>query len=79
MNIEREKKLNTNNIGLNARSTTIIVIAIIFAGTLAGRFANPGLFFDMDIAKCQKQCEVDNPGSDADSISKKLNCQLACY
>lgn len=82
MNTERDNKLNTNVVGLNARSTTIIVVAILFAGALggilAGRFVNPGLFFDMDKANCQKKCEVANPGSDADSISKKLNCQLIC-
>jgi len=48
----------------------------MLAGIFAGRFASPGLFFDMDIAKCKKKCEVKYPGNDADSISKKLNCQL---
>ena len=61
MNIERDNMMNTK-VELKARSISIIVIAILFAGILAGifagRFASPGLFFDMDIAKCQKKCEV---------------------
>ena len=80
-----DKKDNVMKVELTARSTSIIVIAVLFAGILAGVFAgrftttNPGLSFDMDTAKCQKKCEVKYPGNDADSISKKLNCQLACY
>jgi hypothetical protein len=78
MNIERDTMIDTK-VELKARSLSIIVITILFAGILAGIFAGPGLSFDMDVAKCQKQCEVKHPGDDADSISKKLNCQLGCY
>ena len=82
MNIEKDNVENAK-FELKARSISIIVVAILLAGMLAGMFAGmfagPRLAFDTSIAKCQKQCEIDHPGDDAASISKKLNCQLACY
>ncbi len=76
--------MTNGKVELTTRSISIIVVAIVFAGALAGYFAGTigGSVvggFDTTIAKCQKQCEVDHPGDDADSLSKKLNCQLGCY
>ncbi len=74
--------MTNGTIELGSRSIVIIVFTILlssaFGGIFAGGFGRVGVF-DEGIGKCQKKCEVLHPGTDADSVSKKLNCQLACY